>query len=60
MGSRLEAVRENIAATDLELNTAELAKIDDPASSIQAEGERYAPQQLAMIGRGAPPIEAEG
>jgi aryl-alcohol dehydrogenase-like predicted oxidoreductase len=58
--TKLHRLEENIAAADLELNPAELAEIADAASSIHAEGERYAPQQLAMVGRDAPPIEAEG
>ncbi len=56
--TKLHRLEENIATVDLELDEAEHREIDDAASSIQAEGERYAPQQLAMVGRDAPPVDA--
>ena len=52
--TKLHRLEENLAAADLELSAFELAEIDEGASGIQAEGERYAPQQLAMVGRDAP------
>ncbi len=57
--TKLRRLEENIAASDFELSATALAEIDNAASSIRAEGERYAPQQLAMVGRDTPPIEAE-
>ena len=57
--TKLHRLEENIASADLGLDKAELAEIDDAASTIQAEGERYAPQQLAMVGRDAPPAGAQ-
>jgi hypothetical protein len=36
----------------------DLQDISDAASRIEIEGERYAPQQLAMVGREAPPVGA--
>ncbi len=53
--TKLHRLEENIAAADVELTESDLRKIDEAASHIQAEGERYAPQQLAMVGREAPP-----
>ncbi|MEQ7873274.1 aldo/keto reductase [Sphingomonas sp. ASV193] len=48
--SRLD---ENIAATALDLSPGDLAKLDEGASRLVAAGERYAPAQLAMVGREA-------
>ena len=53
--TKLHRLEENIAAADVELTESDLRKIDEAASHIQAEGDRYAPQQLAMVGREAPP-----
>ena len=57
--TKLHRLEENVAAADLLLDKAQLAEIDHAASSIKAEGERYAPQQLAMVGRDAPLVETE-
>jgi aryl-alcohol dehydrogenase-like predicted oxidoreductase len=52
--TKLSRLEENIAATEIELTKDDLREIDMGASSIHAEGERYAPAQMAMVGREAP------
>jgi aryl-alcohol dehydrogenase-like predicted oxidoreductase len=52
--TKLHRLEENIAAADLALTDPELREIDEGASRIQAEGDRYAPAQMAMVGREAP------
>ena len=52
--TKLHRLEENIAAADIALTPAELQRIDKGAASIQAEGDRYAPAQMAMVGREAP------
>jgi aryl-alcohol dehydrogenase-like predicted oxidoreductase len=52
--TRLHRLEENIGAANVELTPGDLRSIDEAASSIQPEGDRYAPQQLAMVGRDAP------
>jgi aryl-alcohol dehydrogenase-like predicted oxidoreductase len=52
--TKLHRLEENIAAADVVLNDAELAQINEGAAAIQAEGDRYAPAQMAMVGREAP------
>jgi aryl-alcohol dehydrogenase-like predicted oxidoreductase len=54
--TKLHRLEENIGASEIELTEADLQAIADAASQIQIEGERYAPQQLAMVGRDAPPV----
>lgn len=53
--TKLQRLEENIGAADVELTQDDLREIEEAASHIQAEGERYAPQHLAMVGREAPP-----
>jgi aryl-alcohol dehydrogenase-like predicted oxidoreductase len=53
--TKLHRLEENIGAADVELTQDDLREIDGAASHIAAEGERYAPQHLAMVGREAPP-----
>jgi aryl-alcohol dehydrogenase-like predicted oxidoreductase len=53
--TKLQRLEENIGAADVELTQDDLREIEQAASHIQAEGERYAPQHLAMVGREAPP-----
>jgi aryl-alcohol dehydrogenase-like predicted oxidoreductase len=43
--TKLHRLEENLASADLELTTADLARIDAAAAEIQVEGERY-PEQL--------------
>jgi len=51
--TKLHRLEENIGAAKVELTNDDLAKIDQAASHIQIEGERYAPAQMAMVGREA-------
>ena len=51
--TKLTRLEENLGAADLRLSEADLREIDAAASGIEAEGERYAPQHLAMVGRDA-------
>jgi aryl-alcohol dehydrogenase-like predicted oxidoreductase len=56
--TKLHRLEENIGAANVDLTQGDLRKVNEAASHIQAEGERYAPQQLAMVGREAPPAAA--
>lgn len=53
--TKLHRLEENLGAAVIDLTQSDLREIDAGASEIQAEGERYAPAQLAMVGRDAPP-----
>ena len=52
--TKLQRLEENIGAADVELTQDDLREIEQAASQIQPEGERYGPQHLAMVGREAP------
>ncbi|HEX8840630.1 MAG TPA: aldo/keto reductase [Sphingomicrobium sp.] len=52
--TKLHRLEENIGAVAIQLSDGDLREIDAAASHIQTEGERYAPQQMAMVGREAP------
>jgi aryl-alcohol dehydrogenase-like predicted oxidoreductase len=52
--TKLHRLDENIGAAGVELTDANLREINDGASHIQPEGDRYAPAQMAMVGREAP------
>lgn len=52
--TRLHRLDENIGAAAIELTGADLEEIAKGAAEITAEGDRYAPAQLAMVGREAP------
>lgn len=52
--TKLHRLEENIGAASIELTPENLREIDDGASRIEAEGDRYAPAQMAMAGREAP------
>jgi aryl-alcohol dehydrogenase-like predicted oxidoreductase len=52
--TKLHRVEENIGAADVDLTAHDLRQIDEAASRIRPEGERYAPAQMAMVGRDAP------
>lgn len=54
--TKLHRLEENIGAAAIALSAAELAAIDDGAAGLEAAGDRYAPQQMAMVGREAPPV----
>jgi aryl-alcohol dehydrogenase-like predicted oxidoreductase len=56
--TKLHRLEENIGAAEIELMKGDLGAIADAASRIEVEGERYAPQHMAMVGREAPPIRA--
>jgi aryl-alcohol dehydrogenase-like predicted oxidoreductase len=51
--TKLHRLEENIGAANIDLTADDLREIDDGGSRIQAEGERYAPAQMAMVGREA-------
>ncbi len=55
--TKLHRLEENIAATRIELTDGDLRQIEEGASQIEPEGDRYAPAQLAMVGREAPAKE---
>ena len=52
--TKVNRLEENIGAVDVQLTKEDLNEIDRAASSIELEGERYAPAQMAMVGREAP------
>src|SRR5579862_4196834 len=56
--TKLHRLEENIGAATVDLTQDDLRQIAEAASHIQAEGERYAPQHLAMVGREAPPAKS--
>jgi aryl-alcohol dehydrogenase-like predicted oxidoreductase len=56
--TKLARLEENIGAADIRLTRDDLAAIEEAASRIEVAGERYAPSQLAMVGRDAPPPAA--
>ena len=53
--TKLHRLEENVGAAAVELSADDLRDIEEAAAQIHIEGERYAPQQLAMVGRDAPP-----
>jgi aryl-alcohol dehydrogenase-like predicted oxidoreductase len=53
--TKLHRLEENLGAAAIDLTPNDLREIADAASHIQAEGDRYAPEHLAMVGREAPP-----
>ena len=52
--TKLGRLQENIGAAMVELTSDDLGEIDRGASSIEVQGERYAPAQMEMVGREAP------
>src|SRR5258706_8221938 len=54
--TKLHRLEENIGAAAIELTDTDLSEIEEAASKIEIEGDRYAPQQMAMVGRDAPPV----
>jgi aryl-alcohol dehydrogenase-like predicted oxidoreductase len=52
--TKLHRLEENIGASELQLSEADLREINEGASGLEAEGDRYAPAQMAMVGREAP------
>jgi aryl-alcohol dehydrogenase-like predicted oxidoreductase len=56
--TKLHRLEENIDAAEIELTRDDLRTIADAASWIEIKGDRYAPRQMAMVGRDAPPVGA--
>ena len=54
--TKLHRLEQNIGAANVELTQHDLREIDDGASQIQPMGERYAPAQMAMVGRKHRPL----
>ena len=52
--TKLHRLEENIGAASVELTDTDLREIDEAAAHIEVEGDRYAPAQMAMVGRDAP------
>jgi aryl-alcohol dehydrogenase-like predicted oxidoreductase len=52
--TKLHRLEENLGAANVSLTADELGEINQAASRIQPEGERYAPAALSMVGREAP------
>ena len=52
--TKLHRLEENIGAATLQLSDTDLGIIDGAAAGISAAGDRYAPAQMAMVGREAP------
>jgi aryl-alcohol dehydrogenase-like predicted oxidoreductase len=52
--TKLHRLEENIGAAGVQLTERDLGEINEAASHIEPEGERYAPAQQAMVGREAP------
>ena len=52
--TKLHRLEENIGAASLELTLSDLKEIDEAASNLEAEGDRYSPAQAAMVGRETP------
>ena len=57
--TKLHRLEENIAADDVALSEADIKAIADGAAQIEVAGDRYAPAQLAMVGREAPAAAAD-
>ena len=53
--TKMHRMRENNHAADLQLSSDDLREIQEAASKVRIEGERYSPQQMALVGRDAPP-----
>jgi len=51
--TKLHRLEENIGAVNVELSEADLREIKEAVSQIEIEGERYYPQQMALVGRDA-------
>ncbi|HNS03161.1 MAG TPA: aldo/keto reductase [Anaerolineae bacterium] len=51
--TKVHRLEENLGAAEVQLTEADLAEIEEAAAQIRIEGDRYAPQQLALVGRDA-------
>jgi aryl-alcohol dehydrogenase-like predicted oxidoreductase len=56
--TKLHRLEENLGAAAITLTEDDIAAIRGAAESIEIEGDRYAPAQMAMVGREAPPVGA--
>ncbi|HEX7340897.1 MAG TPA: aldo/keto reductase [Rhodanobacteraceae bacterium] len=56
--TKLHRLEENIGSAGVELTDADLREIEQVGAQIHIEGERYAPAQLAMVGRDAAPASS--
>jgi aryl-alcohol dehydrogenase-like predicted oxidoreductase len=52
--TRLHRLEENIGSAAVRLTATDLGRIDQASAEIVPEGDRYAPAQMAMVGREAP------
>jgi len=52
--TKIHRLEENVGAAGIMLTSADLEEINQGASQIEPEGDRYAPAQMAMVGREAP------
>ena len=52
--TKVHRLDENIGAASVALTNADLQEINEGASKIEPEGDRYAPAQMATVGREAP------
>ena len=52
--TKIHRLEENIGSAVISLTQGDLDEIDQGASRIQPEGDRYAPTQMALVGREAP------
>jgi aryl-alcohol dehydrogenase-like predicted oxidoreductase len=57
--TKIGRLEENLGAVAVKLTTADLAAIREAAERIEVTGDRYAPAQMAMVGREAPPVGSE-
>jgi aryl-alcohol dehydrogenase-like predicted oxidoreductase len=55
--TKLHRLEENIGAASIQLSEGDLREITQGAAQITPEGDRYAPAQMAMVGREAPEKE---
>jgi aryl-alcohol dehydrogenase-like predicted oxidoreductase len=54
--TKLHRLDENIGAASVDFTEMDLGKIGQAAAEIEPEGDRYAPVQMAMVGREAPSL----
>lgn len=52
--TKLHRLEENVGAAAITLTDSDLREINEGAAKIEPEGDRYAPAQMAMVGREAP------
>jgi aryl-alcohol dehydrogenase-like predicted oxidoreductase len=57
--TKLHRLEENIGAASVDLSETDLGQIGQAAAEIEPEGDRYAPAQMAMVGRDAPSLPSQ-